>query len=243
MTVLLDIHSHILPAVDDGAKNLNEALKILKLMQKQGITDVIATPHFYPSLHSLEDFNLTVNQAYNHLSEASQKRNLPKIYKGCELLYYKDIGLSDELNTFCLNNSDYLLLELTDGFIKEPLFDDLLNIQTKANITPIIAHAERYFTAKKYRKFIKFLKLNNIPVQINADSVLNPLFNKPIKMLLKSELDIILASDSHSSDTRPPRLKEAYELIGIKYGEEIKIKLTEYSKKLHNEIIGGETLD
>ncbi|MBR6510570.1 MAG: hypothetical protein IKT38_08195 [Clostridia bacterium] len=240
--MIFDIHSHILPAVDDGAKNLNEALKILKLMQQQGITDVIATPHFYPSLHSLEAFNLTVNKAFDCLLEASKERKLPKIYKGCELLYYKDIGLSDELNNFCLNNSNYLLLELTNAVIKEPLFEDLLKIKNNANIIPIIAHAERYFAAKKYRKFVKFLKLNNIPIQINADSVLNPLFSKPIKMLLKSEVDIILASDSHSADTRSPRLKEAYEHIGHKYGEDIKIKLTEFSEKLYNEIIGGETL-
>ena len=190
--MFFDIHSHILPAVDDGAKNLNEALKILKLMQKQGITDVIATPHFYPSEHNFEEFSFFTNKAFDELSKTSESRKLPKIYKGCELLYFKGIGLSDELNRFCLNDSNYLLLELTDNVINTSLFDDLLKIKNNSNIIPIIAHAERYFGAKKYRKFIKFLKSNNIPLQINADSVLNPVFNKPIKMLIIFDLLLII---------------------------------------------------
>ena len=68
---MLDIHSHILPAVDDGAEDLDEALKILEMMQKDGITDVIATPHFYADSDNLNDFKTRTEKAYKTLCSAA----------------------------------------------------------------------------------------------------------------------------------------------------------------------------
>ena len=62
----LDIHTHILPNVDDGAKNMETAIKLLEMLKEQGVTDVVATPHFYPDEDNAEEFAKTVETAYNN---------------------------------------------------------------------------------------------------------------------------------------------------------------------------------
>lgn len=237
--MLLDIHSHILPAVDDGAENLNEALKILKMMQKQGITDVIATPHFYPSEDNLEDFKVSVNRAFKKLREFSLQRDLPNIYLGCELLYFSGISNSENLSQFCLNNSRFLLLELADICINESLFKDIIQIREKFGITPIIAHVERYCEIRKYKKLIRFICEQKIPVQINAGSVLMPSLDRVIKKLLKSDIYYVLASDAHSTELRPPHIAQALQYIASVYGETYRSRLIANSEKLYKEIISG----
>ena len=127
--MLFDIHSHILPSVDDGAQSEEEALELLKIMQSQGITHILATPPFYPSEDSFADFAAAANQAFELLKQKSEKLNLPKIYLGCEMLYFEGIGSSESLRKLCLNNSEFLLLELTDECIDETLFADIIKIR------------------------------------------------------------------------------------------------------------------
>ncbi len=238
---MLDIHSHILPAVDDGARDLDESLKILELMQSQEITDVIATPHFYPAEDNLEDFRARINSAFGQLQKLSAKPGLPKVYRGSEMLYFRGIGISEDLSDFCLNGSSYLLLELTDSCINDALFEDIVNLQNSLGITPIIAHVERYFAAKKYKKLIKFLSEQSIPVQINAESVLMPVFDRVIKKLFASSLTCILATDSHSADLRPPHMAQALEYVSNIYGEQYRTRLMQASDKFYKKIIlGGE---
>lgn len=238
ITLLFDIHSHILPGIDDGAVDSSESLKLLNLMKEQGITDVIATPHFYPADNNLDDFMATSQKAYKKITEISVKRELPNIYLGCELLYFKGISKSEAISKFCLGNSNYLLLELTDSCINETLFEEILQIRENFRITPIIAHVERYCGAKKYKKFIKFLISHNVPIQINADSVLITPMGRVIKKLIKSPLFCVIASDAHSVEQRPPKLAEALNAIAKSQGEQYKDRLIRNSEFLYTKITG-----
>lgn len=235
--MFFDIHSHILPAVDDGAADLNESIKLLELMQVQGITHILATPHFYPSEDNLADFSKRTSLTFTELKKEAIKRKLPIIYLGCEMLYFEGIGYSESLSSLCLNGSDVLLLELTDECIDKTLFENILQIRDNLGITPIIAHVERYFMAKNYRKFLKFLEQEKITVQINAASVLIPIFKRTIKKLLKSEITCTIATDSHSVETRPPMLEPALKAISDKFGEDCKCKLIQNSNNLYKRIV------
>lgn len=232
-----DIHSHILPAVDDGAANLDESLRLLEMMRAQGIGAVIATPHFYPQEDNLSDFTKKTVAAFSQLKSQVSKRKLPNIYLGCEMLYFKGIGSSESLEHLCLNGSDYLLLELTDEAINDELFEDICNMRKNLGITPIIAHIERYYRAKKYRKLLRFVLKEKIPAQINSSSVLMPSMKRIVKKLIKSGVAYTLATDSHSVDKRPPLLVPALNLIRDKYGENYKKRMIENSKKLYKSII------
>lgn len=235
--LFFDIHSHILPAVDDGAADLKEAIRILKLMQQQGITHVLATPHFYPTDDNIDDFKTAVDSAFELLKKEAKKRKLPKIYLGCEMLYFEGIGHSKSLSGLCLNNSDVLLLEITDECIDDELFKNILEIRNNLGLTPIIAHVERYFMAKKYRRFLKFLGKERIMVQINASSVLIPAYKRTIKKLLKSRIFCVLGTDSHSVEGRPPMLDKALESVVQKYGESYKNKLIKNANLLFEKIV------
>ena len=79
--MLLDIHSHILPAVDDGAKNVDDTLSLLEMMRSQGITHVIATPHFYPNDDTIEEFKTRVAHAVSILNK--RHTTVPDIIIGC----------------------------------------------------------------------------------------------------------------------------------------------------------------
>lgn len=227
---MVDIHTHILPTLDDGAETIQESLNLLKELKAQGVNTVIATPHFYPQIDNSSSFISAREKSYSSLI-ANIKEDLPEIFLGCELLYYENIGLSNSISQFCLSNSNYLLLELTDDFINEKLFFDLLNLKSK-NIIPIIAHIERYAYAKKYHKFLKFIKKEKILTQINASAVLDEYGYKIIKKLIKKDIVSFIASDTHSVDFRPPQMADAIEILSLDFGKDYTEKLINNSLNL-----------
>ncbi|MBR7132174.1 MAG: hypothetical protein IKD04_01435 [Clostridia bacterium] len=243
--MLFDIHSHIIPGVDDGSSSLSETVRLLEMMREQKIDAVIATPHFYPQNDNLEDFFLRVDSAYNAVRRISEEHQLPDVYLGCEMLYFDGIGSSTSLSELCLNGSDVLLLELTDQCIGPNLFRDLKDIKENLKITPIIAHVERYCMAKNYRKLIKFLKKEKIAVQINASSVLTPSLYRIIKRLLRSGICCVIATDAHSVEYRPPLLHKALNRIGIEYGNDCRTQLIKNAEYFYDRIVvnGGVNSD
>ncbi len=218
LIILLDIHSHILPSVDDGAKNISESIKLLEMMANDGITDVLATPHFYADCDILEDYLNRVNNAFNMLKTVSEKNNLPNILLGSEILYYRHIGTTESIHKFCLNGSEFLLLELTDKCIGNELFEDILNLKNKMGITVIIAHLERYFKSRNFKKLLNFIKKEKILAQINASSLFSDIYSKPAIKLIKKGYINFIATDAHSPETRPPQMKMALEFISNKLG-------------------------
>lgn len=234
---MFDIHSHILPAIDDGAKDLDESLELLKMMKDDGISCVLATPHFYPQDTDLSEFLKESRLAFKKLKQKIENTDLPQIFLGCEMLYFDGLGNSESLGKLCLNGSNFLLLELTDYSINDRLFENLENLIKQSGIIPIIAHIERYCKAKNYKKLINFVIENKIPVQLNAASFFVPIFKRPLKKLLNSTAFIVLGTDTHSVDMRPPRLTEALNFIEKKYGVDCKNKLIKASVLLYKKIV------
>jgi protein-tyrosine phosphatase len=236
--VFFDIHTHILPGIDDGAKDLEESIKLLKMMKKSGISSAVATSHFYPLETTYEDFLFATGEAFRQLKEEIEGKKLPLIYPGCEMLYYRGIGNSEGLCKLCLNDSKYLLLELTDPDINNGLFEDINDLKANSGIIPIIAHIERYGKARNFKNLITFAKTEKIPVQINALSVFTPFYKRTIKSILKENLFTVLATDTHSVDERPPLMKQALTYVRDNYGGEYRARLVKNSSKLYSEIIG-----
>lgn len=202
------------------------------MMKADGITDVIATPHFYPDSDSLNDFKSRTVAAYNDLCAAAAGKSLPNILLGSEVLYYRYIGTSDAVTDFTLNGSRYLLLELTDDCITDSFFEDITDLKNKSGIIPIIAHIERYYRAPSFKKLLKFIKSENIPAQVNASSLFAPRLGKTAEKLIKKGYVSFLATDSHSSDKRPPKMKDALDYISDKLGDEYAKELIRNSQIL-----------
>ena len=239
---MFDIHSHILPAVDDGAKDLEESLALLEALKKQGITDVMASPHFYPYEHSLIDFKELTLSAYNELLTAINGKDLPKIHLGCEILYFDGLAFSEDIEEFCLADSKYLLIELTDKCITDTFFQNILHLKNNTDIIPIIAHLERYHRSKNFKKLIQFLQYESITVQINASSLTEWIYNRTLAKLFKSNLFIIIGSDTHSLSRRPPLIDEAIAIITKKYGEAVAHNIIKNTEHIFKKIIpSGES--
>ncbi len=206
-------------------------------MRSQGITDVIATPHFYPHLDSLENFKQKTTAAFDLLSETIKDKDFPNIYLGCEILYYSGISKVSAVKNFTLNNSNYILLELNPYLINRTLQSELLYLRDTVGLIPIIPHIERYYKAKGYKKFIEFVKENNILTQVNATSFFSKRYNKTLEKLITENITTFIGTDSHSLEKRPPLMKLALEYIKDTFGDEYKTRLIENNNNLFKLII------
>jgi len=107
---MIDIHSHILPKFDDGSKSAEESLKMLEIFKEQGVSTVVATPHFYAEKEGVTDFLKRRSSAFeefkNELSD-----NLPKVILGVEARYYERIRPLENIKNLGKENSNRWILE------------------------------------------------------------------------------------------------------------------------------------
>lgn len=233
----LDIHSHILPDVDDGAKDIEASLELLEMLKQQGVTAVIATPHFYPSHQSAEDFAEKAKLAYMKLKSKTDSTELPKIFLGCELRYFSGISKSNNINQFAISGSNYLLLELPYGApITRLVIDDIIALNEVLGFTPILAHIERYHKVKGYKKLLKLIADGYALAHINSDGVISKEEAKACEKLIKGGYVSFVASDTHSPTRRPPKFTEAFEKISERLGRSAASRLKIKSNQLLEEL-------
>jgi len=227
--LLCDIHSHILPAVDDGAQNIKESLALISSMKEQGITSVIATPHFYanscpnPALHKKEmEGALCTLLAHDPA--------ITEIYLGHEVHYFKGISRSTEISQLKMGDSDYLLLELPYDLASLSVVDEIGDLALNIGVTPILAHIERYAFSPVFPALLNIIESEYAIAHINCDSLLTD--KKSVKFalsLIKNGYISFLASDAHSVDRRPVRMSQSLNVVKEKLGEAAAIKLRENS--------------
>ena len=197
---MIDIHAHILPGIDDGAETLGDSIKVIDEMVRNGVTDIIATPHFvdetaYVSPRS-ENLKL-LKEVENALEEENIKVNL---YLGNEI-YINDkiIQLIKEKKISSLAGSKYLLVELPlDGEFPnyEEYFQDLINHGVKV----ILAHPERYAIIQKDYEIAMRLHKMGLIFQCNLGSITGKYGNgakKLVKKLAKDKMIYTFSSDIH----------------------------------------------
>ena len=235
---IMDIHSHILPAVDDGARSADVSVKLLEMMKEQGITHVIATPHFDASVHNIEDFNDVVAASKKELDEATKGMELPKVILGSEVYYFSGIGKSQGVKQLSLGGSKYILLELQNAPIEKSVIDDITSLNYNIGLTPIIAHIERYAGEKGFKELLKLINNGTAYAQVNAQSVIDAPFKRIAQKLIKKGYISFIATDSHSVETRPPYMKQALDYISKAFGRSYMHAFVDNSARLCEEIIG-----
>lgn len=235
----LDMHCHILPAVDDGAQDTDMAIELLELMARQGVTHALATPHFYPMQDNIEEFVGRIYDAYVELARAVKGKDLPQIYLGCEVHYFRGIGKSESIKKLTIQNTDYLLLELPyNTAIDDAIIRDIILLREDLGIIPILAHIERYAGARGYKKLLALIKNGVCLAHINAHPVTVKEQFRVCEKLLKGGFVSFIASDAHSPDWRPPLTQDALKIITEKMGRLTAGTLTRNSIKLLEEIEG-----
>ena len=208
---MIDIHCHILPNVDDGAKSIESSKKLLNDEIKNNNEYVILTPHQNKE-------NLNKEMLVNQFEEFNKQIDLNvKLMLGCELYYYE--GMEKDLKDgkiLTLNNSKYVLVEFSTR--SETKVSDVVYEISSYGFVPIVAHVERYPYLKN-DDYIDIVKNGGL-IQINSRCFTTKEYKKKLKFLLKNKLVSFIASDCHDEIKRPCDFEKAKTIIKKKYKDQ-----------------------
>ncbi len=208
---IFDIHSHVLPGVDDGAKDMEMTERILDTLYEQGVRTVFATPHF--SIRSREDKAERVARAYDKVNNyLNEKYSDMQILLGSEV--YMEEGMVERIKdekVFTMNKTPYVLCEFQFGGRYKDMYRYLQQL-VRARYKPVIAHVERYSCLQGEWSLIHELREMGVLTQINAESLSGNMFDKRYrygKTLIQAEVIDFIGSDAHDMKQRAPMLDKA----------------------------------
>lgn len=200
---MIDIHSHLIPAVDDGSRSIEETVEMLKEAKNAGFTDIILTPHYMESAYRTEVAIIDFWREQLQKIVESEQIGV-KLYSGNEVYISAEMDRLFKENEFkTLNDSKYLLMELPLNSTVKYLNSIIFKLKAM-NITPIIAHPERYSCVHNDLEFVQFLVDQGCLIQCNFGSIIGMYGTEPekiIKQLLQRNLVHFLGSDCHRPNT------------------------------------------
>lgn len=217
----VDIHSHILPHLDDGAVDMDQSIEMLRIAEREGITHMIATPH-YKSGRFRADSAEVLMTLQELQEEASEAGIHIKLYPGTEIFYHSDLEQRlEQGHLHTLNDTEYLLVEFSPfeayGYIRNAA-DDILSM----GYHPVLAHVERYECLLGHADKIQELKDMGCGIQVNAGSVAGDYgfaAKRFTGALLKKQLIDYLGTDAHNTGKRSPFMGKCAKIICRKCGE------------------------
>lgn len=217
---MIDLHTHILPGIDDGARCVDDSLILLREQNQQGVNSVVFTPHFRSDKKAYEDFIEDRINSLNLLIESKEFKSMNMSIKvGAEV--YFSVNLANmQLDALCFSGTRYILIELPVNFMPSGLTYTLNDILNKGYV-PIIAHVERYPYIVKNPLILYDLVDRGCLAQVNAATLLNKgdAYSMALKFI-KWGLAQFLCSDCHSMKGRPPNLKDGLSIVKKRLGKQ-----------------------
>ena len=219
MEVFADIHCHVLPKVDDGSGSLEESLAMLETAAREGITDMIVTPHYKEGRRNASV--KTIRERLRMVQEAADERNITvTLYPGNEVYCFEGMAEAlEEGRVLTLNGTDRVLIEFspTDSYtyIRNAL-DDIRGL----DYIPVAAHIERYECFLKHPEYVEELKHMDAEIQVNVSSVTGAHgygIRRFVHRLLKRRLVDYVATDAHDSERRTPAVQKCLSQLYRKY--------------------------
>ena len=218
---MADIHCHLLPYVDDGAQDLDEALELLKIQYRQGVRLICFTPHLRKGMFQTPDEDIF--------------RRFEKVYEQAADLFKGKLKLCFSREYFCdseymqrveeddvipLGNGNYLLTEFSNRYANQQCFEYVQNV-IRHGYRPLIAHVERFTELQNLVSVQRLIKMG-AKIQVNAGSLLGREGIKQMiwtRRLLKEGLVHVVASDAHDTESRPPELAKSADYLEKKLGQ------------------------
>lgn len=243
---ITDIHSHVLPGIDDGAQNLPASLILLHMLAEQGVGRLVLTPHFYSYRESLEDFLARRTASMRQLLSTDYIREADpalhaaggpyaiyseaqifdgtdpraiSLYLAAEVYLTEMVQSLEDVQPLLFGRERYLLLEMPfDQTWQTRTYQQIDALVAKFGITPVIAHVEHYPAGSKGRNtdVLNELTKRGCLLQINVDSFGDRKTRKAIHNLLKDGWVDAIGSDAHDPVNRPPRFKEFEAIVAKK---------------------------
>ena len=229
---MIDFHTHILPGMDDGSKNSEMSVEMLKSLSDEGVTDVVLSPHFYGSQNSVERFLARRAVSAEHLQTAIESKNLGlRLHLGAEILFMDYMDKVDGLEEMAIGGTKYILLEMPFKEWTTLNLDTVYKIRSNG-LTPIIAHFERYIGFQKDMKDFYELKKMGCILQMNAESFSGFFQKRKAVRFFDDGTASLLGSDCHNLESRPPKIKAAYDIIGEKLGAQAVNKIISLGSRI-----------
>lgn len=236
---MIDIHSHILPGIDDGSRSMDESIEILKCAEICGVTDIIVTPHYIAGSKYITN-NIDKKELLSSLKKEIKKKKINiNLYLGNEVYVENNmLELIEKGEISTLHNTKYLLFELPLNYEFNGVEDLIFNLRCK-KIIPIIAHPERYSFLKKNPSLIQDLIDAGALFQSNIGSFLGT-YGKEAKdtvmLFLKHNMITFISSDIHRRNNNFYEKIKDLKVLLKKYisEEEINNLLCENARKILN---------
>jgi len=228
---VIDLHSHYLYDVDDGARTLDDSLEMLRIAAADGVTHIVATPHqFHPAGYHVEA--PLARERFEAVGRAAREAGIDlSLSLGAEIHFSENIpeGLADGSLLPLAEGSRYFLFELPTTSIpaEKFLFDIVFTFQTRG-FYPVLAHPERNFDVMADPRIAARLRERGVLLQITAQSITGEFGRKSrraAKKLIRWGAADVIASDAHNPDRRPPGLsaavRTAAKWVGVDAAEEM----------------------
>lgn len=233
MSGIIDFHSHVLPGIDDGSASLEESVALLREEVKQGISHVVATPHFYPRYDDPARFFADRREAERQLRQEMEFHlNLPDLTVGAEVHFFPGISHSEVLEGLTIGENRCILIEMPGSPWTDGMYRELEEIPARQGLIPVIAHVDRYISPLRTHGIPDRLASLPVLVQANASFFLRSSTRSLALKLLRQDKIHLLGSDCHNLTTRPPLLGDAVEVIRQRLGEEILERICSYQREL-----------
>ncbi|MBE6671549.1 MAG: hypothetical protein E7593_05030 [Ruminococcaceae bacterium] len=209
---MIDVHSHCLPALDDGAKDVSESIDMLVNSFAQGVERCICTPHAI--VHSDRDIVRLIEKRSKSIEQlkegiAQKQASVPELHYGFEVFLDNDISVYDNVDKLCIENTRYMLVEMSFTKYNEKYAEWLYSLSLKG-IVPILAHVERY---TYFNKLFGELGGFDVVYQINAGTLLKSEGKKLLNELYDYGCNVVCGSDMHNMLFRRSKIGKAFQKI------------------------------
>ncbi len=215
---MIDFHTHILPNIDDGAKTVDDSLFLLDTVSKLGMSQVVLSPHYYPSQERISEFVSKRNESCKALANAVKSaqesgKKFPQLHVAAEVYLEPIIFNNDDLTPLTLDSKGKFMLT-------ELLYEDELTHSTESmvrqlvysyNIVPILAHVDRYPFLMKEKNLLRLLDMGCV-AQMNVSSLSGFFQRKKLLKYVEKGYIGVIGTDIHNK-TYISRIKEGFSYL------------------------------
>lgn len=216
---MIDIHSHILPGMDDGSSSLEESLAMARESARQGVRLLAATPHFYATQENPASF-LRRREKSLALLESAWEDGFPTLVVGAEVRYFDGISRVEKIAHLTLDHTRILLLEMPFTSWSRRMVEEVVELQRSRGLQVLLAHVERYLKDQDGQVWETF-RQNGVWMQCNANFFLRWQTKRKAQALFKKGEIQMLGSDTHNMTTRPPNLALARDALVKSLGQAV----------------------
>ena len=209
---MIDFHSHVLPGVDDGSPDVETSLAMLRKEAEQGVKTVVATPHFYADEDSPDAFLTRRQEALQKLQEAAEP-GLPEILPGAEVAFFRGMSHCEAMWDLRIADTSCILIEMPEMPWAPQVMDEIEKLANRLNLTPILAHIDRYLPRIGTRKFLDRLLELPVLLQVNTSFFLDKKVGKKALRLLQDGLFHFIGTDCHNLQDRQPDMGKVLEKL------------------------------